>query len=1068
MIRIPSFELSNLNAFNFREYEWDSNTIIDVIKSILQNSEKYNVTVKNVSIEEKQDKNSSNEIRKTLSKILKIDLVYHSGDTSIDIPLDYELPWLINNHFYIGGNYKVAIYQLYDKPIINVQKKNIVKIKTTLFQSFNVEKKKPTKKNKIYFEAQFFNKKFPYVYLLIAKHGVDWCKQTFQLDDSFEYIEGTDYDNKSEEMQLVRSDMKQVLTNVGLDLTKLFKNDFPKLTDTEFVQNIDLITDLDIFTRRYLSTGNIIDEFLSIFENGTYDDSDYCNKRLRFSEQVIYCWIIKDLYSLFNQIKTKSIKKLRFNINNKVILQNANVSSIVQFDTCINPLYELAILSRTSLSGPGGFKKENVPTNMRDIHSSMLHIIDPSDTGDRDGCGTIQYIVPSAKFKEDGCLESAGDNSPVNSVATSFVPLCEHDDPVRLQMSSSQQRHAVMLQNFDSAIVQSGIEGMYSNYTSFLYTAKDDGTVIYKNKDIVIVKYNNGTFQTLHVGYRKLYISVLDFYHVYYNVGDTFKKGDIIAESNFMKSGKICLGKNLRVCITPYYGLNYEDAIVLSERVRREKMFTSVHYKEIVIEVPKNKVLLNITDNKDTYKVIPNIGDHVKRGEVIAKLKTIDKERFPSVIFEKCSDVKSDEDGEVIDVKVYANKWNTDFEQFNDFVKSSIAKNKIERDNLVKEVSEYLNSDELEQLVSTLDINKSEKNNYKYKGDVIDGVRIELTLKYDRDLQIGDKLANRHGNKGTISKFVPDELMPINQEDGTRADIVINPLGIISRMNVGQVFECHLSEAVMNLRKKCLADLHPESGNDPDVDSVKKYINGFIDIIDCTENKTYSKQAKEIINGLGYNQLCSLINNFTVIQPPFQSIGTNELQKAMEYTNTKYEVRVFDPVCKKEIKNDLVFGWLYYMKLNHISQDKIAYRGIGPYSAKTNQPLCGKSRKGGQRLGEMEIWAVIAHGDEKNLNEFITTKSDSIQLRNKYISHCIGNEELLADQDDDRVPQSLRLLESCLKSVGIDFKINSNETSNNEDENVIDTDPILDDLMQDEDMEVFDDTNDNYDNDDKE
>ena len=372
-----------------------------------------------------------------------------------------------------------------------------------------------------------------------------------------------------------------------------------------------------------------------------------------------------------------------------------------------------------------------------------------------------------------------------------------------------------------------------------------------------------------------------------------------------------------------------------------------------------------------------------------------------------------------------------------------------------------LSDNELEQLVSTLEINKCEKNNFKFKGDVIDGVRIELTIKYERKIQIGDKLANRHGNKGTISTFVPDELMPVNKEDGTHADIVINPLGIISRMNVGQVFECHLGECIMNLRKMC-KEMLAASESETKIDDVKKYIIGFINIIDCTENKTYSAQAKSIIDVLNENQLESLVDNFNIIQPPFQSIGTDELKRAMEYTGTKYEFKTYDPVSKKDIENELVFGWLYYMKLNHISQDKIACRGIGPYSAKTNQPLCGKSRKGGQRLGEMEIWAIIAHGDEKNLNEFITTKSDSIQLRNKYISHCIGNDELLADQDDDNVPQSLRLLENCLKSIGIDFKIDNNATDNNED---VVEEPILDDLLNDEDTDILDDTDDteNYD-----
>lgn len=1059
MIRIPSFELKDLNAFNFREYEWKPENIIGTIQEILANSGKYNVTVKNVSIVDKPEKANVSEIRKTLSKILKIDLVYTNGENNIDIPLDYEIPVLINNHFYIGGNYKVCVYQLYDKPIIIV-KGDTIKIKTTLFQSFNVEKKKTTKRNSINYEAQFFSKKFAYAKLLIAKYGISGCKEKFFLDDTFEPIKDSEFESKNEAMKLLRSDVMNILKNVSIDKERLLKTEFPKMTNAEVVQSIELITDIDIFTRRYLSTGNIIDEFMYVMENGSYDENDYSNKRLRFAEQVIYCWIIKDLYQLFTQIKSKSIKKLRFNGSNKVIISNANVSSTVQFDTCINPLYELAMLTRTSLSGPGGFKKENVPQYMRDIHPSMLHVIDPCDTGDREGCGTTQFVVPAAKFNTDGIVESCGDDSPVNSISTSFVPLCEHDDPVRLQMSSSQQRHAVMLKDFEPAMVQSGIEGMYSDYTTFLYTAEDDGTVIYKNNEIVIVKYNAGSFKTFHVGYRKLYISVLDFYHVYYNVGDKFKKGDIIAESNFMKSGKICLGKNIRCCITPWYGYNYEDAIVVSERIKRDKVFCSIHYKEVVIEVPKNKVLINITNNKETYKVIPDIGDHVKMGEVIAKIKTIDTERYPSVIFEKCQEVTSDEDGEVIDIKVYANKWNTDFEQFNDFVKSKLQQKKSEYDDLVKEVSNYLNNDELEKLVSTLEINKSEKTNFKYKGDVIDGVRIELTIKYERNLQIGDKLANRHGNKGTISRFVPDELMPVNTEDGTHADIVINPLGIVSRMNVGQVFECHLAEAIMNLRKKCKEML---TGNDTDtVNSVKEYIKGFIHIIDCTEDHTYSKQSDAIIDSIDYNQLVSLIDNFTIIQPPFQSIGTDELKKVMDYTNTHYEVKAYDPVSKQDIVNPITFGWLYYMKLNHISQDKIAYRGIGPYSAKTNQPLCGRTRKGGQRVGEMEMWAIIGHGDETNLKEFITTKSDSVQLRNKYIGYCMGNDELLVDQDDDSVPQSLRLMESCLKSIGIDFCINKDTKETTD----TDTDSILDDLIEDEDTEIIEDIssdeNENY------
>ena len=1049
MLNVPSYNLSDVNVFNFRNFEWDETKIIDNVRKMFECASDYGITIQSISIEDKQ-KTKSVEIRKTISKMLKIVLVHHNSETNVDteIPMEYEIPWLINNHFYIGGNYKVCIYQLYDKPVTCV--KDMIKIRTTMQQSFTVEKR--TNKRKTYnYEISMFMKKFPFAKLLLAAYGEEGLKDKFKLDDNFDIILNTEFDNKNENMKLLREDVIRLMKDTTINKNRIFSSDFPKSSDSQIIDNIRLCTKIDIFSARYMH-GDIIEEFLYVLENGSYDDDDYANKRLRFIEQVVYCYIAKDIYNILSTIKKN--RKMRFSINSKAIIQNANVSNIVQYDTSINPLYELAILSRTSLSGPGGFQKSNVPLHLREIHPSMLHLIDPSDTGDRDSCGTTQYVVPSAQFDEYGALSYKSEDDPINSISVSFVPCLEHDDPVRLQMSSSQQRHAVMLESFDLPLVQSGVEGMYSNYTSFACFAKDDGQVIYENNDIMIVKYQNGQFDTFHIGYRKLYISILDFFYVYYNVGHQFKKGDILAESNFMKNGKITLGKNIRTCITPWYGYNYEDAIIVSDRIRRDKVFCSVHYQEVVIDIPQNKVLINLTDDKDNYKVIPNIGDHLVRGQIIAKLKAIDTEKYSNVVFEPETEMTSDEDGEIIDIKVYANKWNSNFPQYDNFIKTKLKEKKQNVDSLISDVSKYLNEEETDRLINTLEINKSEKNNYKIKGDSVDGVRIEITVKYERNLQLGDKLANRHGNKGTISRFVPDELMPLNQEDGTRADIIINPLGIVSRMNIGQVFECHLGECVMNF-KKHVEEMIEQGKTEKEI---KDYLFGFIDIIDKTKDKNYTAQMHEIIDPLNMDSLKPLFDKFFIIQPPFESIGTEELKKAMDYTNSKYEVSVFDPVSNKKITSDLVFGWIYFMKLNHISQDKIAYRGIGPYSAKTSQPLGGKSRKGGQRLGEMEIWAVIGHGDEKNLNEFITTKSDSIRLRNKYISHCIGNDDLLSDTDDDTVPQSLRLLQNCLKSISVGFEMNEGDSRQlpsdlNEDDN----DPIIDEILEDEDLDDMED-----------
>ncbi|MEI6732311.1 MAG: hypothetical protein WCK90_06565, partial [archaeon] len=171
-----------------------------------------------------------------------------------------------------------------------------------------------------------------------------------------------------------------------------------------------------------------------------------------------------------------------------------------------------------------------------------------------------------------------------------------------------------------------------------------------------------------------------------------------------------------------------------------------------------------------------------------------------------------------------------------------------------------------------------------------------------------------------------------------------------------------------------------------------------------------------------------------------------ELNQALQYTNTPFELEIFDPISGKKIQNTVACGFMYFMKLNHIAQDKISYRGIGPYSAKTSQPLGGKSRKGGQRLGEMEIWAVIAHGAEKNLNEFISVKSDSIKLRNKYISEMMCNSDLLLDSDDDEVPQSLRLLQTNLKSIGLDYELYDNDAKF--------TEPVIDELETETEKEI--------------
>lgn len=1012
MIDVPSFRLSKNNVFNFRTREW-SNNLVENIEIMLRAGEPYGLRVSSISINDKE-KIDYSEIKRTISKILKISLSYQNGEEAENFDISYEIPWLINNHFFIGGNYKVCVYQLFDKPI--VVRKNLIKIRTNI-HSFTVEKNERTKK-KYNFIFHLFGKKIPFAKAVIAFYGVSETRKKFELNKDNEYI---GKEPRCENIFNLISDIISVLNDASLDKVRLFGSEFPKKTDQNILEDIDLVSKIDIFNFKFFKTSSIIEEFLYVLENNLSENLHYDNKRLRFVEQIIYVHLCKDFYNMIMCLRKN--RKVKFSVNSKSILSNVNVSNIVQFDSSLNPLAELSLFLRTSLSGPGGFEKSNVPQYLREIHPSMMNILDPADTADRDGCGTTQYLLPNINIENCGEMVKQN-NKIVNSVAISFVPFLEHDDATRLQMSSSQQRHSIMLKNFDNALIQSGIEGMYSDQSSFLFQAERDGKVIYLDNEMIVIQYDNKICKAFHIGYKKLYLSVADFYKVYFKCGDIFKKGDIIAESNYMKNGRIALGKNILTAVMVYHGYNYEDGIIISDKLVKNDTFTSIHYMDLSFDLTPNKVLLNLNSDYENYKPLPNLYEKLKVGDIYAKIKSVSSEGFDDVIFEPVSEEIVEEDCVITDIKIYANKWNTSFPQYDNFIKQMILNQKKTKKDIIDTLSKYLTKDELEKYLVYLEINKSEKNktNYKIKGENVDGIRIEMTAMYERKISIGDKIGNRHGNKGVISAIIPEDQMPV-LEDGRRVEVIINPLGIVSRMNIGQLFELHLAMSLMDLKKK-IVELYNEKKS---IKEIYSYILEYIKIIDKTEDHNYTKQMEQFFENVCIKDFMKNLHNFFVIQPPFESIKIEDLQKAMKYTNTEFEYNIFDPVSNKKIENQIAVGYQYFLKLNHIAKDKISYRGIGPYSAKTSQPLGGKSRKGGQRIGEMEMWAIIAHGAEKNLNEFISVKSDSIKMRNKYISDKIGNSELLLDSDDDAVSQSLRLLQTNLKALGLDFHLHDND-----------------------------------------
>jgi DNA-directed RNA polymerase subunit beta len=283
-----------------------------------------------------------------------------------------------------------------------------------------------------------------------------------------------------------------------------------------------------------------------------------------------------------------------------------------------------------------------------------------------------------------------------------------------------------------------------------------------------------------------------------------------------------------------------------------------------------------------------------------------------------------------------------------------------------------------------------------------------------RRVKVGDKMANRHGNKGVISRIVPHDKMP-QLPDGRHLDICINPLGIISRMNIGQLYEMHLAMAVDSLKQLMLQMLKENITQK----NIKQYLLDFIKIIDCTEGGWYYDQFSE---QLPKRITEEFIQDLTIIQPSFQSCKLEQVEEAMKFTEADFKYKIYDPLAKVHLANRIAVGFIYFFRMVHIAEEKLAARGIGAYARRTLQPLGGRKNKGGQRCGEMETACLIGHDAPVNLHEFLTTKSDCIDLKNNYIRTFI--EATLTDDSKelDTVPESVKLLNSYLTVIGVDHK----------------------------------------------
>lgn len=1024
----PGYKVNeNRNIFTIRKEEYDK--IEEIVLEILKPAEELGFIISDFGIRE--SKFSSGELYRTLKKNLVIKL--KKGESEIDLSMF--IPKLIDdNYLVIGGRRKIPLFQLFDIPFVTRGKSIKMRTNVTSLMVFE-EKEFP------FVHVSIFGKKLPLSLVMFSYYTYDEIENMFSFNQE---------EIKNDELIEEETKTKSIYEKLLFDLKKFYlgykifnytRDDLIKeagkyfskfdyrVKGEDLIYGLDLILKADVMSAKFFETGSVLGDLVNVIKINDIDDTDFINKRVRCFEYVILAKVSKAVFDLC--MSNRNTNKPKFGINSSQILSDCNVSNIIQFDFSINPIEELTMLSRTSLVGPGGFNRENVPYYLRDIHPTMFGRICPVDTPDRENCGILQSLLPNVDLDENlKFTEKTIEEQPI-SIPVSMVPFLENDDQTRLQMSSSQMRQAIMLFNFDRPMIKTGCEGLYTDQTQFVKRARKDGEVIYVDYDFVMIAYDDGDFDLINVSARRVYVENVDMMEVYVSEGMKVKSGDIVAESNFCKNAEINIGRNLLTAIMPKDGYNYEDGIIISDRLVKENIFTSVHIKDLSFDIPESKILLSL--EKDKYKPLPRPYtiqdekggfkkkyDRIDHGNPYAILKEMSGNPLEyNSIFKEENKLLAKTTLFVTDVNIFVNKYNEEIMHYAKWVEKTQQRQIDEEKKIQDVIYERLPKVKALQFIRDNNLDKfSHSGKYKIKGEEINGIHVEMTALYLRNIEVGDKIGNRHGNKGVISKIKPHDEMP-KMDDGRHVDICINPLGITSRMNVGQVFEANLAMSLNDLKNNLLEKFN----NSEDENKIKDYLLDYIKIIDNTKNNWYFNQFEEQLKNIKIDK--KFIEDISLLAPPFESATKEMVLKAMEYTNTQNEYRLFDFDHDDYILKTICVGFMYFFRMVHIAEHKMNFRSISLYNRKTLQPPGGRKNHGGQRLGEMEQSAMIGHDATYNLEECLTTKSDCIDLKNQYIKKIIDSNYLKDEENISNVPESVNLLRDYLLVVGLDMELNN-------------------------------------------
>ena len=731
-----------------------------------------------------------------------------------------------------------------------------------------------------------------------------------------------------------------------------------------------------------------------------------------------------------------------------------------------------------------------------------------------DSKGFLQDDLVSGRHKNEFVLVDKSevtlidiDSKQISSVAASLIPFLEHDDANRALMGSNMQRQAVPVLRAEKPLVGTGIERVVATDSRVCVVADHDGVVETVDASRIVIRVDSKQTKAGELGVD-IY-SLIKYSRSNQNTcinqkplvqpGDKVSAGDVLADGPSTDLGELALGQNMMIAFMPWNGYNFEDSILISEKVVQEDRYTSIHIEELTAYARDTKLgaeevtadIPNVSESAlsklDDVGIV-YVGARVKGGDILVgkvtpKSETVlsPEEKLLRAIFgEKANNVKdtslrmgASKSGVVIDVQIFTKdrvakdsraliideerleniKKDIDDEfgiidgdifrrirlklsgnvstsnvgdikngdklaakDLKSLENSEIAKIKVKDAAVNKEVAALIKQSKAKQEEFETFF-EQERAKIKEGAELPPGVQkmVKVYVATRKTLQVGDKMAGRHGNKGVISRVSPVEDMP-HLADGTPVDVVLNPLGVPSRMNVGQVLEVHLGWAAKGLGHK-IGNLIDEQRKD-----TIKQIRSMLDSI-------YNSYGKaEDLKSFTDDEILELANNLRsgvpMATPVFDGIKEEDIKSLLKMADLPEsgQVQLFDGRTGDAFDRDVTVGYMHMLKLNHLVDDKMHARSTGPYSLVTQQPLSGKAQFGGQRFGEMEVWALEAYGAAYTLREMLTVKSDDVSGRAKMYKNIVDGE----NRTESVMPESFNVLVKEIRSLGIDTELEQN------------------------------------------